>query len=636
MRWQCAWSGPRSGATSARNAASSPRRAASISRRSVIARPAPRATSDEIGEQGLGEPDRADAAGGRRSAAPRRRRRSLAATPSSGRAARRRGPPGWPARARRRRPARSPRRGSPAGAVRVGEDQHLAPERRPAAIAGAQREHRGRGRAGPAAGDDQPAGVGAELLAVVGRPHERRLGAVERARPPRRPRDAEHDGADTRAELVTERVVGPVHAVRRRDVGEEDHEGRGDPEPGERGQRTRTGMLAGGAAQPQICDAADAGSGLRSSPWTAIVSGRGGPRQSDHAWPSCALGMARSAPRGDNRAMPDDDRAPVLAFPQAPDAIELRHLRAFVAVAEELNFGRAADRLHLSQSALSRQVRGLEQLLGCDLLRRSTHSVELTIAGEALLDRARRLLTDVDEAVSVTLSIGGELAGRLTQLWAPLFAVANANGGLQAQRNAYEQFHAQFAPPPEVAITPVNAGGVPSFELTTDPDALPTLLYLHGGGHVMGSAFGHKPLMGALAVAAGARVLAPEFRLAPGASLPRGSRGRAPRVSVDARDRDPGRAGGPGRRLGGLWPGDVAPAEPQAAEPAAPGRGAAVLPLGRPQQHGALVAGRHRRAGRDAARAGPRLRRRVPRRAPARRSRHQPPDRGPLPACRRC
>jgi monoterpene epsilon-lactone hydrolase len=213
--------------------------------------------------------------------------------------------------------------------------------------------------------------------------------------------------------------------------------------------------------------------------------------------------------------MPDDDRAPVLAFPQAPDAIELRHLRAFVAVAEELNCGRAADRLHLSQSALSRQIRGLEQLLGCDLLRRSSHSVELTIAGEALLDRARRLLSDVDEAVSVTLAIGGELAGRLTQLWAPLFAVAAAEGGLQAQRNAYEQFHAQFAPPPEVAITPVNAGGVPSFQLAANPDAPPTVLYLHGGGHVMGSAFGHKPLMGALAVAADARVLAPEFRLAP-------------------------------------------------------------------------------------------------------------------------
>src|SRR5918997_821413 len=119
-----------------------------------------------------------------------------------------------------------------------------------------------------------------------------------------------------------------------------------------------------------------------------------------------------------------DRDAPVLAFPQAPEAIELRHLRAFVAVAEELNFGRAADRLYVSQPALSRQVRGLEQLLGCDLLRRSTHSVELTIAGEALLDRARRLLEDVDEAVSATLSIGGELAARPKPLLGPMFAVA--------------------------------------------------------------------------------------------------------------------------------------------------------------------------------------------------------------------
>src|SRR6266576_841829 len=103
----------------------------------------------------------------------------------------------------------------------------------------------------------------------------------------------------------------------------------------------------------------------------------------------------------------------LLVFPKAADAIELRHLRAFVAVAEELNFGRAAAALYVSQPALSRQIRSLEQLMGCELLRRSTHRVELTIAGEALLDRARKLLEDVDEAVSATLSIGGELAGRL-------------------------------------------------------------------------------------------------------------------------------------------------------------------------------------------------------------------------------
>ena len=86
----------------------------------------------------------------------------------------------------------------------------------------------------------------------------------------------------------------------------------------------------------------------------------------------------------------------VLAFPQAPEGVEIRHLRAFVAVAEELNFNRAATRLYLSQPALSRQIRALERLLGCELLRRSTHRVELTVAGSALLDRARRLLADLD------------------------------------------------------------------------------------------------------------------------------------------------------------------------------------------------------------------------------------------------
>src|SRR3954466_8317598 len=103
----------------------------------------------------------------------------------------------------------------------------------------------------------------------------------------------------------------------------------------------------------------------------------------------------------------------VLAFPQAPDGVEVKHLRAFVAVAEELNFSRAAERIYVSQPALSRQIRSLERLLGCQLLRRSTHRVELTVAGDALLDRARRLLADLDEAVATAQSVGGELAGRM-------------------------------------------------------------------------------------------------------------------------------------------------------------------------------------------------------------------------------
>jgi DNA-binding MarR family transcriptional regulator len=121
--------------------------------------------------------------------------------------------------------------------------------------------------------------------------------------------------------------------------------------------------------------------------------------------------IAAHGPAADNRVMADEGRGHVLAFPQAPEAIELKQLRAFVAVADELNFGRAADRLHISQPALSRQVRALEQLLGLELLRRTKHRVELTIAGEALLDRARRLLDDVDEAVTATLAIGASSPG---------------------------------------------------------------------------------------------------------------------------------------------------------------------------------------------------------------------------------
>src|ERR671917_2413953 len=164
--------------------------------------------------------------------------------------------------------------------------------------------------------------------------------------------------------------------------------------------------------------------------------------------------------------MPPDDSARVLAFPKAPDAIELRHLRAFVAVAEELNFGRAAAQLYVSQPALSRQISSLERLVGCELLRRSTHRVELTLAGEALLDRARKLLADLDEAVTVTQSAGGELARRGEEMWQALSALTAADAALDELREAYETLHASFAPSPEVAVRPVSAGGVPSLLLT--------------------------------------------------------------------------------------------------------------------------------------------------------------------------
>jgi epsilon-lactone hydrolase len=205
----------------------------------------------------------------------------------------------------------------------------------------------------------------------------------------------------------------------------------------------------------------------------------------------------------------------VLVLPPAPDAIELRHLRAFVAVAEELNFGRAATRLFVSQPALSRQIRSLERLLGCELLRRSTHRVELTLAGDALLDRARRLLTDVDDAVFATRSVGGDLERRLAAAWEPVNDLTAADPDLQALRDAGEQLHGQFEMAAGVTVRPVIAGGVPSLLLSPRPELAPTVLLLHGGGFVMGSSFGYRHLASALAAAGDASVLVPDYRLAP-------------------------------------------------------------------------------------------------------------------------
>jgi DNA-binding transcriptional LysR family regulator len=78
--------------------------------------------------------------------------------------------------------------------------------------------------------------------------------------------------------------------------------------------------------------------------------------------------------------------------------MELRQLRYFVTLAEELHFGRAAEREHIVQSALSQQVQRLERELGVRLLERSTHHVALTAAGAAFLIEARQILASVDRA----------------------------------------------------------------------------------------------------------------------------------------------------------------------------------------------------------------------------------------------
>ena len=95
-------------------------------------------------------------------------------------------------------------------------------------------------------------------------------------------------------------------------------------------------------------------------------------------------------------------------------AVEFRHLHYFVAVAEELHFGRAATRLFISQPALSQAIAGLERLLDVTLFVRTRHNVELTDAGTELLRRARGILADRDTAVASVRRVDQGEAGVLS------------------------------------------------------------------------------------------------------------------------------------------------------------------------------------------------------------------------------
>lgn len=95
------------------------------------------------------------------------------------------------------------------------------------------------------------------------------------------------------------------------------------------------------------------------------------------------------------------------------DGIELRHLRYFMAVAEELHFGKAAQKLHMSQPPLSQQIRRLESLLNCDLFVRTSRAVSLTPAGYALLERSKRLIARVRDDVEFVRRVGRGETGKL-------------------------------------------------------------------------------------------------------------------------------------------------------------------------------------------------------------------------------
>lgn len=107
--------------------------------------------------------------------------------------------------------------------------------------------------------------------------------------------------------------------------------------------------------------------------------------------------------------------------------MELRHLRSFLAVAEALSFTKAAEQLRIAQSALSRQVQGLEEEIGADLLKRSPRGVTLTAEGKLFLEEARDVLRRADESVTKVRALA---------------------------RGEYGELHIGYAPTPTVEILP--------------------------------------------------------------------------------------------------------------------------------------------------------------------------------------
>jgi DNA-binding transcriptional LysR family regulator len=110
--------------------------------------------------------------------------------------------------------------------------------------------------------------------------------------------------------------------------------------------------------------------------------------------------------------------------------IELRHLRYFVVVAEELNFSRAAERLHMAQPPLSAAIRQLEQELSTELLSRTTREVRLTDAGSTFLDGARRTLAELERTRAETQRAAAGDIGKLRigSSWSARFETLPAIG----------------------------------------------------------------------------------------------------------------------------------------------------------------------------------------------------------------
>src|SRR5256884_9082275 len=124
------------------------------------------------------------------------------------------------------------------------------------------------------------------------------------------------------------------------------------------------------------------------------------------------------------------------AVTEAPLAIELRHLRYFVALADAGSFTHAAERMFIAQPTLSQQIRRLEEIVGTQLLQRHREGLQLTKAGTVLLDASRAVLSLVDHEVNRTRQAAGLGRQRLRVVVPPRLPDAPAGPAASALRPA--------------------------------------------------------------------------------------------------------------------------------------------------------------------------------------------------------
>jgi len=154
-----------------------------------------------------------------------------------------------------------------------------------------------------------------------------------------------------------------------------------------------------------------------------------------------------------------------------PPHVELRHLHAFLVVAEELHFGRAATRLGIAQPPLSQQIKRVEEGVGQRLFDRDTRNVSLTPAGAAFVETARAVLQQLSAGIARARDVGAGEAGRLAVGFTPTTALRLLPRLVPAFRAEYPKIEVELIELMPAPLLEALRSGTPM------PDILPTLLH---------------------------------------------------------------------------------------------------------------------------------------------------------------